>query len=170
HGAVHGAQAGRDAEGGAMTPATTECRPLPPPRLVRCVGRAIVAGLRAVAGSWCKHHRSSDPRDGSVSKVEMVTPMALIYKMLFSSISTFEAPPNLLSNDFCSLTYVIAAVRVAFGVLLFAVAKDSRAPRTLRVVAFIPFVAGLATPFVGVERAWATIEWWSEQGTGVVRL
>jgi len=30
---------------------------------------------------------------GSVSKVEMVTPMALIYKVLFPSISTFETPP-----------------------------------------------------------------------------
>ena len=32
---------------------------------------------------------------GSVSKVEMATPMALISKMLFPSISTFETPPLL---------------------------------------------------------------------------
>jgi hypothetical protein len=32
--------------------------------------------------------------EGSVSKVEMVTPMALIYKVLFPSISTFETPPT----------------------------------------------------------------------------
>src|SRR5262249_11090701 len=31
---------------------------------------------------------------GSVSKVEMVTPMALIYKVLFPSLSTFETPPS----------------------------------------------------------------------------
>jgi hypothetical protein len=30
---------------------------------------------------------------GSVSKVDMATPMPLIYKMLFSSISTFETLP-----------------------------------------------------------------------------
>jgi hypothetical protein len=66
--------------------------------------------------------------------------------------------------------YAIAAVRVAFGVLLISVAKASRAPRTLRVVAFIPLVAALATPFVGVERARAIIEWWSLQGSGFVRL
>ena len=30
---------------------------------------------------------------GSVSHGAMVTPMALIYKVLFSSLSTFEAPP-----------------------------------------------------------------------------
>jgi hypothetical protein len=31
---------------------------------------------------------------GSVSKAEMTTPMPLIYKALFSSISTFETPPD----------------------------------------------------------------------------
>jgi hypothetical protein len=66
--------------------------------------------------------------------------------------------------------YAIAAVRVAFGVLLLSVAKTSRAPRTLRVVAFIPLVDALATPFVGVEHARATIEWWSLQGSSYVRL
>jgi hypothetical protein len=30
---------------------------------------------------------------GSVSKVEMMTPIDLIYKVLFPSISTFETPP-----------------------------------------------------------------------------
>src|SRR6266487_1034454 len=33
-------------------------------------------------------------REGSVSKVEMTTPMALICKALFPSISTFETPPT----------------------------------------------------------------------------
>jgi hypothetical protein len=66
--------------------------------------------------------------------------------------------------------YVIAAIRVSFGVLLLSVASASRAPRTLRVFAFIPLLAGIATPFVGVERAPAIIEWWSHQGSAVVRL
>jgi Calcineurin-like phosphoesterase len=35
-----------------------------------------------------------DPLEGSVSKVEMVIPRALIYKVLFPSISTFETPPS----------------------------------------------------------------------------
>jgi hypothetical protein len=64
-------------------------------------------------------------------------------------------------------------VRVAVGVLLFSVAKTSRAPRMLRVVAFIPLLAGLgalATPFVGVERARATLQWWSRLGFGYIRL
>jgi len=66
--------------------------------------------------------------------------------------------------------YVIAAVRVAFGVLLISVAPASRAPKTLHIVAVIPLVAAIATPFVGVERAPAIIEWWSQQGSGLLRL
>lgn len=66
--------------------------------------------------------------------------------------------------------YTLAVVRVAFGVLLLLVAGASRTPKALRVVAFIPLVAGLAIPFVGVDRARATVEWWSLQGPGMVRL
>lgn len=69
--------------------------------------------------------------------------------------------------------YVLAAVRATFGVLLLSVAKASRAPRTLRVVAFIPLAAALGalvTAFVGVDQARATIEWWSLQGPWFVRL
>jgi hypothetical protein len=69
--------------------------------------------------------------------------------------------------------YVLAGIRVAFGVLLLSVAKVSRAPRALRVVAFIPLAAALGaliTPFVGIDRAQAAIEWWSLQGPWLVRL
>ena len=66
--------------------------------------------------------------------------------------------------------YFIAAVRVAFGVLLISVASGSRAPKVLRVVGLIPILAAIATPFVGVERVPAIIEWWSQQGSGMVRL
>lgn len=68
------------------------------------------------------------------------------------------------------MLYFIAAFRVAFGLLLISVASASRAPKALRVFAFIPLVAGIATPFVGVERAPAMIEWWLQQGSGLVRL
>ena len=36
---------------------------------------------------------------GSVSKVDMETPTALIYKMLFPSFSTFETPPTTVVLD-----------------------------------------------------------------------
>src|SRR5262245_48154344 len=69
--------------------------------------------------------------------------------------------------------YALGAVRIAFGLLLLAVAKASRAPRTLRVVACIPLLAGvgaLATPLVGLERARAAIAWWSQLGSGGARF
>jgi ABC-type multidrug transport system permease subunit len=72
------------------------------------------------------------------------------------------APPALVWIAQHSLApvelYAIAAVRVAFGLLLISVASASRVPKTLRVVAFIPLVAGIATPFVGIERAQTVIE------------
>ena len=40
-----------------------------------------------------------DTSIGSVSKVEMVAPMAFTYKALFSSISTFETPPAVSCQD-----------------------------------------------------------------------
>src|SRR5215831_19367605 len=67
----------------------------------------------------------------------------------------------------------IGAVRMAFGLLLLSVAKTSRAPRMLRVVAFLPLLAGLgalATPFLWIERARATVDWWSQLGSGFIRL
>jgi hypothetical protein len=69
--------------------------------------------------------------------------------------------------------YVLGAVRLAVGVLLLSVAKTSRTPRVLRIVAFVPLLAGLgalATPFLGVERAQATLEWWSRLGPAYLRL
>jgi hypothetical protein len=66
--------------------------------------------------------------------------------------------------------YVIAAFRVGFGLLLLNVASASRAPLALRVFAFIPLALGIATPFVGADRAPALTEWWSQQGSGLVRF
>ena len=69
--------------------------------------------------------------------------------------------------------YALGAARVAFGLLLISVAKTSRAPRMLRIVALIPLIAGLgalATAIMGVERARAAIEWWSQLGSGYMRL
>jgi hypothetical protein len=95
----------------------------------------------------------------AVGAIGIVTPSALVGIAL-----RFGTPTE---------WYALGAVRIALGVLLLWVAKSSRAPRTLRVVAFIPLLAGLgalATPFVGVERARATLEWWTRLGPGYLRL
>jgi hypothetical protein len=92
----------------------------------------------------------------AIGGVGLVFPSALIW-LAHSSIS----PAKL---------YAIAAARVAFGLLLLTVAGTSRFPRTLRIVAFLPILAGLATPFVGVDRAPALVEWWTQFGHGIVRV
>jgi len=66
--------------------------------------------------------------------------------------------------------YVIAAVRVAIGLVLMLVAPTSRVPRTLRVVGAVVIVAGLATPLFGVERTRAILDWESTQGTALIRV
>jgi hypothetical protein len=69
--------------------------------------------------------------------------------------------------------YVIATVRVCFGLVLISVASVSRAPKTLSVLGYIILIAGITTALTGlaaIEQAHAIIEWWLRQGSGVVRL
>lgn len=69
--------------------------------------------------------------------------------------------------------YVIAAVRIAFGLVLISAASASRAPRALRVLGWVIMIAGVTTALTGllaIGRARAGIEWWLQQGSGVVRL
>jgi hypothetical protein len=68
-----------------------------------------------------------------------------------------------------SALYVIAAVRVTFGALLLWVASASRMPRTLRVIGSVIIIAGLLTPFIGIERAQAILDWWVGQGLAFTR-
>lgn len=65
--------------------------------------------------------------------------------------------------------YGAAALRVAFGLVLIAAAAGSRLPRTLRVLGALLIVAGVMTPFLGVERAQAMLSWWSAQGPLFIR-
>ena len=69
--------------------------------------------------------------------------------------------------------YALAGVRVAFGLLLISVASVSRAPRALRVLGYVIVIAGITTALtglLGIGRARALIEWWWQQGSGVIRL
>jgi hypothetical protein len=69
--------------------------------------------------------------------------------------------------------YVIATVRVAFGLVLISAASASRSPKALRVLGYVILIAGIATAVTGllaIGRARASIEWWLQQGSGVVRL
>jgi hypothetical protein len=64
----------------------------PEPTLVeRLVGDLLFQG--EILAVWLLR-RGGVSNVGSVSKVEMATPMHLIYKALFLYISTFETPPS----------------------------------------------------------------------------
>ena len=66
--------------------------------------------------------------------------------------------------------YLIAVGRIAIGLLLLSVASASRAPKTLRVVGAIALIAGITTPFLGVARVQAIMDWFSQQGSGFLRV
>jgi hypothetical protein len=84
------------------------------------------------------------------------------------------APAQLLDFGRSLLTetglYVVAAVRIAFGLLLLFAARLSRMPRTLRVLGIVIIVAGLTTPLFGVERSIAMFNWLSAQAPALVRV
>jgi len=69
--------------------------------------------------------------------------------------------------------YLIAAVRVAFGLVLISAASASRAPKAVRVLGYFILIAGITTALTGllaIGRARDIIDWWLQQGLGVVRL
>jgi uncharacterized membrane protein YwaF len=61
--------------------------------------------------------------------------------------------------------YAIAVLRIAIGLVFVFAAPASRAPRTLRVFGLVVIIAGLMTPWFGVTRAQATLNWVASAST-----
>jgi len=108
-----------------------------------------------------------------------VKTLAFVIGLLIAAVGVVGiiAPSGLVLIAEHSITsgafYVIAMVRVAFGLVLISVASVSRAPKTLRVLGYLILIAGITTALMGlmaIERAHAIIEWWLRQGSIVVRL
>ena len=78
------------------------------------------------------------------------------------SVGRYVVTPNGL--------YAVAALRVGIGLLLMSVARVSGSPKSLRTLGAVVFVAGLATPFFGVDRARAVLDWEATQGTALIRI
>ena len=69
--------------------------------------------------------------------------------------------------------YALAAVRIAFGLILISAAPASRSPRGLRVLGYVIVILGITTGLTGlfeIGRARAAIDWWMHQKSGVLRL
>jgi hypothetical protein len=65
--------------------------------------------------------------------------------------------------------YFIAGVRLLVGVALLLAAPASRAPLYLQALGVVALISGAVTPFVGVSRFEAILDWWRQRGPGFVR-
>ena len=65
--------------------------------------------------------------------------------------------------------YGIAAIRLAFGVVYFIVAPETRAPQLIRAFGVIVVISGIITPFFGVTRFKRLTDWWIGVGSGFTR-
>lgn len=89
--------------------------------------------------------------------------------ILFPPGLLWIARQSLSSNAF----YLIAGARIGFGAILISVAAASRTPKALLVLGSLILIAGIATALTGlfgIDRASAIIDWWTQQGFGIVRL
>ena len=68
------------------------------------------------------------------------------------------------------LLFAIAALRIVIGLALVIAAQASRTPRTLRVLGFIVIAAGLMTPWFGIVRSRAVLNWFADAGPLWMRL
>jgi uncharacterized membrane protein HdeD (DUF308 family) len=100
--------------------------------------------------------------------------LAIGVLMILLGLTGLVWPEGLVRLGHYSFTqtgiYVVAALRLAIGVVFFLAATDSRAPRTLRVIGILVCVAGVATALVSIERARELMAWWSSHGSGFVRI
>ena len=94
--------------------------------------------------------------------------------VLLGSAIAVVAPDPLISFGRSLITpaglYAIAALRVALGLAFILAAPRSRAPRPLRILGALVIIAGLTTPWFGVARSHALLDWWAGAGRPYLRL
>jgi hypothetical protein len=94
--------------------------------------------------------------------------------VILGSAISFAAPDLRLSLERSVMTpaglTAIAALRIAIGLVFVLAAPASRAPRTLRALGIIVIIAGLMTPWFGVARARAVLNWFASAGPLLMHL
>ena len=94
--------------------------------------------------------------------------------VILASAVSFAVPDLRLALEESVLTptglYAIAVLRIAIGLVFVFAAPASRAPRTLRVLGLVVIIAGLTTPWFGVTRAQAILNWVASAGPLLMRL
>ena len=66
--------------------------------------------------------------------------------------------------------FFLAFIRVVCGGILVWAAPNSRTPRILIALGILIIIGGLATPFIGLEKARAMFDWWASQGSSMARV
>ena len=66
--------------------------------------------------------------------------------------------------------YASGVIRVVIGLLFIAAARSARVPGLLQLLGTVSVFAGLATFFMGLQRAERIAGWFGHQSLGVVRL
>src|SRR5579864_6647031 len=94
--------------------------------------------------------------------------------VLAAAAISFAAPDLRLALESGLTTpaglYAITALRIAIGLVFVIAAPRSRAPRTLRVLGLVVIIAGLMTPWFGVARSRAVLNWFANAGPWSMRL
>src|ERR1700738_952440 len=78
---------------------------------------------------------------------------------------------DLMKYSFTSTgIYVASITRMVLGALLLVAATATRTPKTVRVIAVLIFLAGVATALISVEGAQFLRDWWSSHGPDTLRI
>src|SRR5258706_671619 len=102
--------------------------------------------------------------------------LATVLSALFAGIGAIAAIwPDSLLEVARSLTTpngirVAAAFRIVFGAALLTAASESKTPLALRLVGSAVLITGLATPFIGPERARALLDAGAADGGAKLRI
>lgn len=62
-----------------------------------------------------------------------------------------------------TMLYVAALIRIALGVAMLIAAPDTRAPSFMFALGALIVIIGIATPFFGLDRFRAVLNWWTSR-------
>ena len=65
--------------------------------------------------------------------------------------------------------WLAAAIRIVLGVAMLMAAPESRAPLALRILGVFIIIAGVITPFYGMERFSKMLNWWATRSVAFKR-
>jgi len=125
--------------------------------------------LRTVSGEMGEGHQEHPALKNLAFVVALLIFALGVGGVLEPSGLVWIAQHSLTSGVF----FAVAAVRVAFGVVLISAAAVSRAPTAMRILGIVVVIAGITTAvmaLVGMGVARQIVEWWLLQGYVIVRL